>query len=154
MHHTAKNIVFGRAFMHTVMGYMGTGLAVDLIDGGFVRLSQDPDFALGANTLIADLTAGEADYSGYVAGGIAFVPSAGVNVSSNVVGIQTPVTFAATVVDPFVQNTVYGWWLDDGTNFVAGERFVLPLVYEFLLPLDYLQLDVVLPFGLVVATGL
>jgi len=38
----------------------------------------------------------------------------------------TPVTFTKTAGG--VDNTIYGWWIDDGTNVVMAERLATPIV--------------------------
>lgn len=156
MHYTAKNLVFGRDFLKTVATALGDAPSDPLLDGAMLRLSKDPSFQPGSTTLIADLTDMEADFTGYAAGGVAFAPGDAVNIGTARVGVQSPVTFVAEAAvdpDPFVDNDVYGWWIDNGTLFIVGEKLAAPAVAEFNTPGDYLQLDVVLAFLLQLATG-
>lgn len=154
MHWTAKNIVYGRAFLNTLLAALGAAPEDPLIDTAKVRLSGNPDFAPTPDSVPGDFTDDELDYTGYAAGGIAFTVGAPIVLGSTAVGIQTPVTFRATSADPFVPGTACGWWMDDGTNVLAAEVFPLANRLTFGQTGDYLQLDVVLPLTLALVTGL
>jgi hypothetical protein len=139
--------------MNAVIAAFKTVPGAALIVAGKVRLSQDPSFAPTPDSTIAGLAANEADYSGYAAGGIAAVLSAPVNLSNNAQGTIISATFTAVSATPFVPNQVYGWWLDDGTNFIAGERFVNNGQAPFGAVGDFLALIVLLPGQLLQPTS-
>lgn len=154
MNWTAQNVVYGRTFANAVMAALLAAPVDPLIDTGKIRLSQDPAYNPTPDSTVAGLEAYEADYSGYAAGGIAMVVSAPINASQNVQGTMSSVLFKATTATPFVQNSVYGWWVDDGTNVILAEAFPGGTIALFGAINDFLQLDVVTPFGLLQATGI
>lgn len=154
MHYTARSVVYGRDFMNTVLDVLKNISATALITLGKLRLSKLSTYQPTADSTIAGLAADEADFSGYPAGGLAFVVGVPVILAPNLLAVQTPTTFTAATAVPFVPNTVYGWWLDDGANVVAAEAFPSPVVAEFDAVGKYLQLDVVLPFMLSLSTTL
>lgn len=154
MNWTAKNVIFGRSFVNTILAAMATDPGVELIDTALVRLSTNPSFAPTPDSTVAGLEALEADYSGYASGGIALVVGAPLNLAPTTQGVMTPVTFLAAPADPFIVNSVYGWWIDDGTNVIVAEAFPVGTIASFSSPGDFLQLDVVLPLRLYQPTGL
>ena len=68
------------------------------------------NIALGINTVVADLTAAEADFDGYAAITVTnmlapvYDPAGGVSIES---GTQQ---FAYVDGDDHITNTIYGWW--------------------------------------------
>jgi len=143
-----QELVYGSAFMDTVIEALVTRPAGALVVTGKVRLSKDPAFDPAPGSVITDFTTHEADYSGYAAGGIAVALSAPLNVTTTIRGALTSALFVAATASPFVPNNVYGYWLDDGTNVIAGERFAGGGVASFGAPGDFLDLEAMLPFGL------
>lgn len=154
MNWTAQNVVYGRTFVNTILAAFAAAPLAELIDTAKIRLSQNPAFAPDPDSAIADLTPTEADYSGYTAGGIAMVVSAPLNLGTDVQGTMSSVLFKATTATPFVSNTVYGWWIDDGTNLICGEAFPGGVNALFGSINDFLQLDVVTPLPLYQTTGI
>lgn len=144
----ARNVVFGIAFVDTVLAALKTVASAALIATAKVRLSTDTAFNPTPNVTISALAAHEAAYTGYTAGGVAAVLSAPVNPSTVVLGVLIPALFIATSSGSFVPATVTGWWLDDGTNFICGEAFGGGNTANFGQPGDFLDLTVVVPFGL------
>jgi len=146
--YTAQAVVIGRDFANTVLAAMKTVPGGALIVTGKVRLSQDPAFNPTPASTRAGLAAGEADYSGYAAGGIAYVVPDPVNLDTETQGLQVTVAFVATAANPFVENTIYGWWIDDGTNVVVAEKFANDATANFGAAGDFLSLNTRVPFML------
>ena len=151
--YTAQNVVFGRDFLNTVLAALKTRPAAELIATGKVRLSQDPGFNPTPGSAIADFSPGEADYSGYAAGGIAYTVPDPVNLSATIQGLTVTVVFKAGTASPFVANSCTGWWLDDGSNVIMAERFANNGQAQFQSPGDFLALDTRLPMSLMQATA-
>jgi hypothetical protein len=151
--YTSLQPVFGMDFVNTVLAAYKTVPGGALIVGGKVRLSQDPAFAPTPASLIADLAAQEANFSGYTAGGYAAVLSAPVVITPFIQGVLIPALAIAAVASPFVPNDVTGYWLDDGTNVIMAERFADLGIAAFGAPADFLSLLLVLPFNLLQAAA-
>jgi hypothetical protein len=88
-----------------------------------LHLSADPAFAPTPLSVPGDFSAHEATFSGYTATGDVVVPTGPVNLTTTTQGLLVVQTYIRTLGSPDVGNTVYGWWLDDGSGFVAGEVF-------------------------------
>lgn len=114
---------YGRAFANTILAALKTAPADPLIDAAKLRLSQDPAYNPTPSATIAALEAQEADYSGYTAGGYAVVVPNPVNLSGSAQGVFLSQLLTATTATPFVDNVLYGWWVDDGANVIAYGRF-------------------------------
>jgi hypothetical protein len=136
--------------MDTVLLALKTVPGGALIVSGKARLSKDPSFAPTPDSTIASLAALEADYTGYAAGGIAVVLTTSLNLSPGCLGDLATALFEAT--GSAVTNTVYGYWVDDGTSVVCGERFAGGGVVAFQVAGDFLDLTVLLPMQLIQAT--
>lgn len=154
MNWTAQNVVYGRAFVNTLLAAMKTDPGVALIATAKIRLNKSPVYNPTPDSTIAELSADEADYSGYAAGGIAMVVSDPLNLGDYIQGTMSSVLFKATTASPFVQNSCYGWWIDDGANVIAAEVFPTGTVALFGAVNDFLQLDVVTPLPLLQLTGI
>lgn len=139
---------FGQAFVNTVLAAMKTDPGAALIVGGKLRLSQDPAYNPTPTSTIAGLDANECDYSGYTAGGYAVVVPTPVNLSVTAQGLFISQLFTATTATPFVPNTLYGWWLDDGTNVVAYGVFSGSPPPQMGSPGDFLDLGAEICFQL------
>jgi hypothetical protein len=137
--------VYGRAFANTVLNAYSTLPTAALIHLGKLRLSNDPNFNPSPDNQIADFAGHEAAFSGYTAGGQAFGPTAPVNLPAGGVIAEAVGSFTAAAATPFVTDQVTGWWVDDGTNVIAGERLASGLVISFARPGDNLTLVVGLP---------
>lgn len=116
---------------------------------GKLRLSTDTNFTASDTVLPAELADFEADYTGYTAGGVSVVWTSIVNPATSGKAIRFDHLFTATEpVAPavFVPNTVFGWWIDDGSVVLAMERLSLPAGAGLGVPGDYLALGVLLGF--------
>ncbi len=142
----SQNVVYGAAFVETVLAAYKALTAVALVASGKIRLSKLPGFNPQPGATVASLEANEADFTGYTGGGYTCTLSAQVNVGVNIVGLTAAALPIAGTADPQVQNVIYGWWLDDGTNMVAAEAFPTGTTFAFNSPGDYLDLEIVLPF--------
>jgi hypothetical protein len=153
VYYASKSVVFGTAFAKTVLAALKTAPANPLINTGKVRLSHDPAFNPIPASTVAALVAQEASFSGYTAGGIAVALSAPLNLTTQVDGVLTSALFLAVTASPFVADVAYGWWIDDGTNVIAGEAFAGGVNVGFNGPGDFLDLEVFLPYVLHQATA-
>jgi hypothetical protein len=151
--YTAQNVTMGQAFMNTIIAALKTVASAALIASAKVRLSNSPSFNPIPGSTIAQLAANECAYSGYAAGGIAAVLSAPVNLSAGAQGTLISALFEATTATPFVPDTAYGWWIDDGTNFIAGEKFANNANAPFAAPGSFLSLTAIVPGQLTQATS-
>jgi hypothetical protein len=141
----AQLVTFGRAFMNTVMAALKTVPAGPLVTTAKLRLFNGPSFTPTPGMEIADLVAIECAYSGYVAGGVAVVLTAPVNLTATAQGVLFTTLFEATAATPFVPDVAWGWWIDDGTNVVAAEKFGNGFSAGFAAPGSFLNLTAVLP---------
>lgn len=136
----SSNPVYGTAFLNSLLNAYKTTAAGPLVATAKVRLNTNPAFNPGAGDTIADNVANEADFSGYPAGGIAVVLSAPVNLSTTCQGSLFNATYTAAAATPFVTGTAYGYWVDDGTNVIMGEKFGAGINFAFGVPGDFLEL--------------
>ena len=148
--YASQQITFGQAFQLTVAHAWQVVPAGPLISGAKVRLSTASPFVPSSQATIAGLETGEADFSGYAAGGVALTVQPPVLLSTGCVGSVNPISFIATVTSPFVANTITGYWVDDGTNVILMEALPNPIVIS--VPYDYLELILSIPAQLVQAT--
>jgi hypothetical protein len=144
----SQQVGYGSAFADTILAALKTVPGGALIVTGKVRLSQDPAFNPTPLSVITDLTPNEANYSGYAAGGIAAILSAPLNLSTVCRGVLIPALFLDTTGSPNVTNVVYGYWIDDGTNVIAFERFANNQTANFTGTGDFLSLTILLPIQL------
>jgi hypothetical protein len=149
----ALSAVYGSAFVDTVLAAYKTVASGALVATAKLRLSNSPTYNPTPQSTIAALAATECAYSGYTSGGVAVVLTAPVNLSSVCLGVLFTALFEATTASPFVPDIAYGWWIDDGTNFIAGERFANNQNAGFAAPGAFLNLTAVLPFQLQQATS-
>jgi len=148
VNYQSKNIRLWRAFVASMLNAVKVVPGAALIVGGKIRLSKSESFNPLGTEAVADFEADEADYTGYAAGGIAATFSVPVNQNASTLAIVAPALFVAGTATPQVACTVYGWWLDDGTNVVMAERFANNLNKAFAAPGDFLALDVPLSASL------
>ena len=150
--YTSQALVFGRAFMNTIMAAFAARPAGPLVAAGAkIRLSQDPTFNPTPNSNVAGLSTNEATFSGYTAGGNAVTLSGPVNASPTCQGELASTLFVATAST--VTNNVYGYWIDDGVNVIVGERFAGGGIASFNTSGDFLDLQIVLPGQLLQAAA-
>jgi hypothetical protein len=151
--YVAQNVQYSRAFMNTVMSAFKTVPGGALVATGKLRLFNSSTFTPTPGMVLADLTAIETLYSGYTAGGIAVVLSAPVNLGTQSQGVLFTTLFEAVTATPFVADVSYGWWIDDGTNVVAAERFAAGASFGFGSPGAYLVLTAILPGAMLQLTS-
>lgn len=149
---TSQQIGYGRAFADTVVGAFGTVPANALIHLAKLRLSHDPAFAPTPESTVAGLAAQEAVFTGYPAGGLTFTPGSPVNLSPLAQGAVSTAIFTAGGGGSFTPDTVYGYWIDDGTNVIAYEAFPASQQVPLAAPGDFLVLVIQLPEQLRQAT--
>jgi hypothetical protein len=142
--YSSQNITYGNAYQKTAALAQKTAPTNPLINTAKVRLSTQLGFSPSGTATIAELAANEANYSGYTAGGLALTLTGPVNLSALCEGMIAALTFLATTATPFVPNTLYGYWVDDGTNVIAQEAFPAPGI-TIAGPGDFLALLLQLP---------
>ena len=145
MTYTSQNVVYGTAFLNTVIAALKTTAAGPLVATAKVRLSKDPSFRPTPANTIAELAANETDYSGYTAGGVALVVGNPVNLSPTCQGAVTGLQFLSTTATPYVSDQAYGYWVDDGTNVILAEAFPAGTIANFASPGAFLELVLQLP---------
>jgi hypothetical protein len=138
--YASQQVVYGTAFLDTIIAALKTVPAAALINGAKVRLNTNLAYNPQPGDSITTNTANEANYSGYTAGGIAVVLGTPVNLSPTCQGTIFNATFTAATASPFVPNVCYGYWVDDGTNVIMGEKFAAGTSYSFGSPGDFLEL--------------
>jgi hypothetical protein len=142
----SQNVVIGQEFMNSLLACISTRPAAALVAAGKIRLSLDPSFNPTPQSTAATLSPNEATFTGYAAGGIAMVLSGAVNVSPVIQGVLANALFTAT--GSAISNNVYGYWIDDGTNLVIGERFSAAQIASFATAGDFLDLTCIIPGAL------
>jgi hypothetical protein len=143
--YTSKQVVYGTAFLNSLIAALKTAPANPLINSAKVRLSNSPTFNPSSGSTIASLSSNECAYSGYTAGGIALVVGTPVNLSLTCQGAITAVQFLSTSATPYVPDVAYGYWIDDGTNVILAEAFPPGQQAGFAAPGDFLELVLQIP---------
>ncbi len=151
--YTAQAIVYGRAFVNTILAALKTIPGGALVTGAKLRLSNNPSFSPTPGNVPGDFSANECAYSGYTAGGLAVTLSAPLNLSTTADGVLFAGLFVATAASPFVPDTATGWWIDDGTNVICAERFANNQTATFASPGAFLSLTALLPQQMLQATS-
>jgi hypothetical protein len=151
--YSAKKVVIGQAAANALLGALTTGHVGGLLATGKLRLSHDPSFNPTPQSTLASLSAQEANFSGYPAGGVAVSLTTGLNLSPNAQGASQAALFEAAAATPFVADNITGWWIDDGTIFWVGERFAAGLIAGFAAVGDFLELIAIIPELLTQATS-
>lgn len=147
-----QKVVFGQSFADTVAKVFGSSSSVPLVASPKVRLSHDPAFNPTPQSTIASLAANECTFSGYPTGGDTATVSGALNLSTACVGAQLSVLFTGSSTTTFNPDTCYGYWVDDGTNLIVGEKFAGGASQGFAQNGDFLDLLVFLPIQLNQAT--
>lgn len=143
MYRQTATLVYARPFMDTILAGYKTVPGGPLITTLTVRLLMGTLPAITPDTLLADLVALEANFSGYVLKTPTM--SAPVRLSTGDEGVIVNATFIATAASPFVTSTISGYFLTDGTLLVGAEAFVSGQQALIGFPGDFLSLDVALP---------
>lgn len=144
--YTTVGVVYGRTFMNTVLSVFKTASVPALIVAGKVRLSKDPAFSPTPDSTIASFTGQEATFTGYPAGGIAVSLTTNLFLTAGALGDLTTALYVDT--GPAIGNTIWGYWIDDGVNVIAAERFAGGFSVPMSLAGDFLDLTVILPMQL------
>lgn len=102
----------------TKVGAMGDLAAlITLLTAGFARLYKDDGFTPDANSLLADFAAHEADYTGYVAGGVALAAPVGTyDDGENQVADNFPTIEFRPTAPVLVENDIRGIFFEDTGN--------------------------------------
>jgi hypothetical protein len=148
--YTSNRVVFGQAFANTLLAALNAIPGAKLINAAKLRLSQLNGFNPTPQSTIASLAANEATFTGYTPGGYAFAATPVQNLSPNAQGTVTAVVASAT--GSTTGNTIYGYWIDDGTNFIMGEAFPVGQSVQFANAGDFLEVIVEIPVQLRQAT--
>lgn len=143
MYRQTGTLTYSRAFINTVLAAYKTVPGGALITTLTVRLLKGTLPAITPDTLLADLVALEADFSGYAAGTPTM--SAPVRLSNGSQAVIGSTTFIVVTATPLVTNTVTGYFLTDGTNLVGAEAFSVPNAAPMANVGDFLAMDVALP---------
>jgi len=145
---TAGHLVYGRAWLSTIVAALKTVPGAALLAAGKVRLTKVVGFNPQSSMTIATLTPDECDFVGYPAGGLALTPSAEVNVTQATIGVIGNATFICTDSAAPGPNSCTGYWIDDGVNVVVAEAFVPGQTVVFAQNGDYLDLQIAVAFAL------
>lgn len=146
MDFTSQNLVCSNDLLDAILGAMTVVPGDPLLDALAIHLSQDPAFSPTPTTLLAALTPGKATFTGYTTAGYTPTESVVLNTGGSSRGIRydvLAVAVAPTPPDPFVGNSIYGWWLQNGTLFLCGERFPDDSVAQIGSPGDYVALGAI-----------
>lgn len=146
MYRQSKNLTWGRAAASTILNAFSVAPGGALIAAPTIGLWKSADFTPNSNTILAAFTAVQADFSGYAQQNLTL--SDVVNLSSGVIGVVGDVTFNSTDVDPFVQSTIYGYWIQSAGGIIAFEKFEANEEVPIGTFGDFLGLDVNVPFTL------
>jgi hypothetical protein len=146
------NVVIGNPIAGALLGALSVRPAGALWSTPKVRLFNSPTVNPQPTTPLATYTAAETAFSGYTSGGIAPTFSGVVNLTPGSQGIVANVTYVATTATPFVPDTIYGWWADDGTNPVVAEKFAGGRAIPISNVGDWLELQIAFPVNSVQAT--
>jgi hypothetical protein len=146
-----QRAIWGRTFMATILAAFSARPGAALVVAGKLRLSNANPFNPTPDSTVASLAANEVTYSGYTAGGYATTFVGPVNFNPLEPGLIVVQNFLAVVAGPFVPDTAYGWWIDDGVNLIAAEPFAGGASAAFSSPGDWLDLVASMPFPLQVS---
>ncbi len=89
------------------------------------RLGKVPR-SIDVSTTLADVTPEEADFTAYTPGGITPTWTTGYITPDNKPSNETQM-FEFIVATPTVTNTIYYWWIDDGTKIIIAGQLDNPV---------------------------
>lgn len=89
------------------------------------RLGKVPR-SLNVFTTLANVTPEEADFDGYTAGGITPTWTVGYIEGGDTPSNETQL-FQFVMATAVVTNTIYYWWIDNGTNIIIMGQFDAPI---------------------------
>lgn len=138
--------IWSRAWADKIAAALGTNPAAALLPTPHLCLIGTPGLSLTPDTATATITATEATFSGYseTTGAL----SGAVNTGENSVGAIVSGLFSATVASPFVGDTIYGYYITDGTNWALAELWPTPLQLQIVRAGDFIELTISLPIPL------
>ena len=132
-----------RAAANAILSAFTVQAPAALIPAPTVGLWKDQNFNPSIDTEIAAFAAVECDFSGYARQALTLAgPYA---LQSDLPGLIGDVTFTTTDVDPFVANTVYGYFIVSGGQVIAFEKFALLNIAQIGEYGAFLGLDLNLP---------
>jgi hypothetical protein len=148
----SKRTVLARGFMQAIVTAWNEAPADALILTPSLHLMGAAGFTPTPDTLTADLTAVEASYSGYLTlGGDV---SGTIRLGTTDEGCSYDALFVGDNVDPFVPDTITGWWLTSGSDWVAGGTFGTDGPVQIAAPGDWLfLLGLIAVFGAAAIPG-
>jgi hypothetical protein len=148
---TSDTVVYGRTWLAAALTAWTTVPVAVPLDTANIHLMGAAGFLPTADTTLDALTAVEAAYTGYGPDSPGF--SAPVSLVGGGLGLPALASFLATAPtppDPFVPDTITGWWVDDTTNVIAAGTFTPAqiavatdwLLLILLLPIEFRHLGV------------
>lgn len=139
----ALEVMYSKEFAQRIATALGTNPAAALLDTPVVKLIKDPGFSPSPGLVDADYDAVEADFTDYVAKALTI--SGAVNIGSQAVGADGTVSWLMTTDPTVIDNSVYGYWIEDAAGVVAAEMFEAGTQVAMATPGDQLILTVALP---------
>ena len=146
--YTSVNPVVGRQLAVGMLGALTSAPAEPLTASSKIRLSQDSGFNPSPGDDPATYVAGEADFSGYTAGGYSPTFTGVLQTNGNQVARGANVIPVVASADPQVGNTIYGYWWEDADGLIVAERFPVGVSFEMASPGDFLDLMALIPVEL------
>lgn len=141
----SENVILSQYIRNAMLTTLTTRPGAALWQTPKIHLSNLSTFAPAPTATLASLTANETAFSGYTAATVtAVVP---VNVSPTVQALIATVVFEATTASPFVPDTIWAYWGDDGTNWLVAEKFANGASIPIASAGDYCQIDLIFPLG-------
>jgi hypothetical protein len=139
---TNPTITYGRDWLTRALDHLVAAVTPAPLDGPVLHLMGAAGFNPTPDTTLDDLNAVEAAFSGYTTGSL----FAGGVVTSPQPGLGQLYTAVYNALDPgggdpYVPDTVTGWYMENDTRFVAGGMF--PAVAMAVIG-DWIGLDVLI----------
>jgi hypothetical protein len=134
---------FSLSLAQAFVNALGTRPAAALAASLAIHLWKDPGFNPIPSTDTADFVTAEADYTGYAAAAAVTLTSP-VNLNGNSQGAIGNALFT-TSAPVTVPNTIYGYWLQSGSDVLMFERFASGQQVAIGTEGDFLNLMVALP---------
>lgn len=138
-----RNLIYSKDFNARVLEkFQSTGTTA-LMSSVELCLIKDPDFTPDPVTPGSLFPLSEADFTGYARASVTFAGA--LNLTPLLPGLLASALFTAEVDDPFVQNSIYGYFVDSAEGIVASEKFPSGTSAQMAAPGDFLAMDVLLP---------
>lgn len=145
MNWQSRRVVIGAAWAALNVAAWATRAAAALVVTPKVRLNTSPAYNPQPGDALSVYTANEGNFTGYTAGGYTWTPSGQVNLGTGIIGVTGNVIPTCSGSASPSPNTIYGWWMDDGSNVIVAEQFGTGIFFTFANPGDYLDLQVSIP---------